>query len=204
VSPSGLARSSSSAHASDDDDDMHAINRGREQPRSDQQHQSAHSEDDDSYSDESDASASGGEEDSDGPGGAAAADERPHSDSSSSNGWDVRVTSGQHVRVQVQYERPGRSPAVIGASSSSSSSAAAALDPEARARERDRLFPHGLPGMAAVAEPGAQSSRSETSPSSAAHSASDRRWDPTLRMSEDDARRIARIARIMQEPQSRN
>jgi hypothetical protein len=117
----------------------------------------------------------------------------------------VRVTGTQNVRVAVQYERaPVASSAAAAAMSSSSASRG----------ERERLYPHGLHGSSShINEPGASGAPFSyhhplshsgglprpPQPSSGAGSAASSRWDSNFQPSEEDARRMERIARIMKQ-----
>jgi hypothetical protein len=170
LSPSHIARSP------DHEDDESFDRSSSQQPH---EHEHEHGRDD--HDDDDDVSS--GDEESEG-------DEAPE--------WDVRVTGAQNVRVAVQYER-----APVASSTANAATASRG--------ERERLYPHGLHGSSShVNEPGASGAPFSyhhplshglprpPQPSSGAGSASSR-WDSNFQPSEEDARRMERIARIMKQ-----
>jgi len=121
----------------------------------------------------------------------------PHSDSSADAGASLRARSAAHLAA---------------------AAAAVPVSPSTAALERARLYPHGLPGASPSSSggdgsnPGAATSLSSFTPlasglprdrppppAAAAGAASSARWDSSFVPSEEDARRMERIARIMRE-----
>jgi hypothetical protein len=99
--------------------------------------------------------------------------------------WGVDVTVN-NMRVGVQYSVDGHSNGGGSASNHPNS-----------ARDRARLFPHGLHGTDSL-EPGASVSYSSKGDAAQLYGGSSR-WDAHYSVDEDDAKRMARVARIMAE-----